>query len=103
MQFPISVFQGRFSKQKFDFIENGHKYYDEKLVQSKFLRIWSDCLYSVGRLYIAAEIDWETVELTEIYDVAGYFQNLKNQHQHIFDTVKKNPEMMEMFREKFGN
>ncbi len=101
MIFPTAIFQQRFSRQKYDFIENGHKYgFESKYIQSKFLRIWSDVMYSCGRLYTCKEIDWETTEVLEIRfeDVNQYFESLYLEWENVITCIKNQHEIMMQFR-----
>lgn len=78
-------------------------YINSKYLNSKFLRIWSDIGYSVGRFWDIKEIDWETTEITEIQDIDLRMKELHEEYKWVFDSVGKYPEILLEFQEQFKN
>lgn len=99
MTYPLPLFAQRICRYQYDFINLPESEQTSKYLQSKFLRIWSNYGYSVGR-FLEITDNGETVDIEEIFDIENRMELLFQEWEFVFDVVKKYPEMVNIFRDK---
>ena len=72
-----------------------------KYLNSKFLRIQSNFGYCNGRFWEITD-DSDTTEITEIHDIGSAMKDVFLEWKYLFDELKKRPEILDKFKEAFG-
>lgn len=98
MTYPLPLFNQRVSRYQAAFIDLPANEQTSKYLQSKFLRIWSNFGYSAGRFLEITDYA-EYVGIIEIHDIENRMEKLYREWEHVFELIKKNPEMVKKFRD----